>query len=84
MFLDIIKDWIGSPLTIVPKMSKRLIVNSQLEFVTMLHDAQSVPPDAPWEQEGRIVSKLAWAMVRNLLGIIEYGLAILHDLLFAR
>jgi hypothetical protein len=50
----------------------------------MLHDAQSVPPDAPWEQESRIVSKLAWAIVRNLLGVIEYGLPILHDLLFAR
>ena len=65
-------------------MSKRLIVYSQLEFVAMLHDAQSVPPDAPWEQESRIVSKRAWVMVGNLLGVIEYGLPILHDLLFAR
>ena len=65
-------------------MSKRLIVNSQLEFVAMLHYAQSVPTYAPWEQESRIIPILAWERVRYLLGIIEYGLPILHDLLFAR
>jgi hypothetical protein len=61
MFLDIIKGRIGRtpPLTIVPKMSKRLIVNSQLKFVAMLHDTQSVPADAPREQESRIIPILA-------------------------
>ena len=65
-------------------MSKRLIVNSQLKFVAMLHYTQSVPADAPREQESRIIPILAWARVRYLLWIIEYGLPILHDLLFAR
>jgi hypothetical protein len=40
-------------------MSKRLIVNSQLKFVAMLHYTQSVPADAPREQESRIIPILA-------------------------
>lgn len=39
-------------LTIVPKMSKRLVVDPQFEFVTMLYDTQSVSSDVPWEEEG--------------------------------
>ena len=42
-------------LTIVPKMSKRLVVNPQLELVPMLHYAQSVALDVPREQEGRVI-----------------------------
>jgi hypothetical protein len=40
-------------------MSKRLIVNLKFEYVVMSHDAQSIPPDAPWEQESRVVTILS-------------------------
>lgn len=63
MFSDIYR--LGRPLTIVPKMSKWLIVNSQLKFVSMLHNAQSIPPDAPREQESSIISKFNWAWFKT-------------------
>jgi hypothetical protein len=44
-------------ITIVPKMSKRLIVNPQLKAVSMLDYAQSILPYVPWKEERCMIPK---------------------------
>ena len=44
-------------------MNKRLIVNSQIEFLVKLHDGKSMFAYVPWKLEICIVSILAWTKV---------------------
>ena len=62
-------------------MSKRLVIYPKFKFITVLHDAQSISPYVPREQECRFVPSLI-SKQRDLLRVIEYGLAVLEDLLF--
>jgi hypothetical protein len=43
-------------LTIVPEMSKRLIIDPKFKFVSMLDNAESISSNVPREQKGRIIS----------------------------
>jgi hypothetical protein len=42
-------------LTIVPEMSKRLIIDPKFKFVAVLDNAESISSNVPREQEGRII-----------------------------